>query len=236
MSRRERRLRKVTGAVLIAAAFFAVAISIAEHAPRPPTERQIDARVGALLAGIPQRGTTLGTAGAPLTVTYFGDLECPVCRDFTLAGGFPRLVARGVRKGEVKVVYRSLCTATCDGPGRAVFNAQQVAAYAAGAQNRFWYFAELFYYEQGPEGDGYVTEAYLDRLAAQVPGLQLSTWHADRAAATLRAQLHADGVAARRLGIPGTPTLIVTGPKGTRTLGSAVPSYSDIQQALERVS
>jgi protein-disulfide isomerase len=232
----DRRRRKLTGALLIAAMLVAVAISVSEQTPRPPTDRQIAALDGALLAGIPQRGTTLGAAGAPVTVIYFGDLECPVCRDFTLAGGFPQLVAREVRQGEVKVVYRSLCTATCDGPGQAVFDTQQVAAYAAGAQNLFWYFAELFYREQGPEDSGYVTESYLDRLAAQVPGLQLSTWRADRGDPALPAQVRADGVAAARRGIDGTPTLLVTGPKGTRTVAATVPSYPEIEQSIAQVS
>ncbi len=230
------RLRKLTGAVLIAATLVAVALSISAHGPRPATERQIDAQVGALLAGIPQHGTILGAAGAPVTVTYFGDLECPACRDFTLAGGFPQLLARDVRRGRVKVLYRSLCTATCDGPGRAVFDTQQVAAYAAGAQNLFWDFAELFYREQGPEDSGYVTETYLDRLAAQVPGLQPRTWHTERGAAALLAQVRADGAAARRLGIPGTPALLVTGPKGTQTLAAAVPSYGDLELSIAQVS
>ena len=130
--RRSRRLRKVTGTLLVAAAFVAVLISLSKRSQPTATERVIDAQVRSALSGVPQSGTRLGVAAAPVTVTYFGDLECPVCSQLTLGGGFPQLLARDVREGRVKVVYRSLCTATCNGPGEQVFDTQQVAAYAAG--------------------------------------------------------------------------------------------------------
>jgi len=82
-------------------------------------------------------------------MTYYGDLECPICRDFTLSGGFPQLVANDIRAGKVKVVYKAFETAT---PSPQTFQTQQVAALAAGKQNHFWDYAELFYREQGAEG------------------------------------------------------------------------------------
>ena len=101
-------------------------------------------------------------------MTYYGDLECPICQDFTLNGGFPQLVANEVSAGKVQVVYRAFQTATRD-PN--VFKTQQVAALAAGMQSKFWNYTELFYHEQGAEGSGYVTENYLSGLAEQIPGL-----------------------------------------------------------------
>jgi hypothetical protein len=53
-------------------------------------------------------------------------------------------LATGGRK--VRVEYRSLETATHDPE---VFKLQQVAALAAGAQDRMWNFIETFYHEQG---------------------------------------------------------------------------------------
>src|SRR3981081_1075476 len=40
-------------------------------------EQRTGAEVAALLAGIPQRGRTLGDPHAPVTVQFFGDLQCP---------------------------------------------------------------------------------------------------------------------------------------------------------------
>ncbi len=127
----------------------------ADRARRPPRSTS---QVNSLLNGIPQSGATLGKPTAPVTMTYYGDLECPICQDSRVDGGFPQLVANEVRQGKVKVVYRAFETATQD---PSTFKTQQVAALAAGQQNRFWDFAELFYHQQGAEDSGYVTEAYL---------------------------------------------------------------------------
>jgi hypothetical protein len=51
-----------------------------------------------------------------------------------------------VRGGELKIEYRSLETATREPE---VFKAQQLAALAAGKQDRMWNFIETFYHEQG---------------------------------------------------------------------------------------
>ena len=80
----------------------------------------------------------------------------------------------------MKVVYKSFCTATCNGPNPNVFPTQQVAGLAAGKQNKFWQYTELFYREQGQEDTGYVNEAYLTALARQITGLNLATWQSDR--------------------------------------------------------
>ncbi len=199
-------------------------------------ETAVDKGVDTLLAGIPQSGTTLGNPKAPVTITYFGDLECPVCADFTLHGGFPQLVSNDVRQGKVKVDYRSFCTATCNNHSQSLFNQQQVAAYAAGQQNLFWHYAELFYHEQGDETSNYVNTAYLDKLAAQVPGLDITKWRTDQGDPALLAQVEADGTAANTDGLRGTPSLIVTGPKGAQPLAQSVPSYSDIEQAIKLVA
>ncbi len=46
------------------------------------------ATVSSLISGIPQSGNVLGNPNAPVTLQYFGDLECPICREFTL-GALP---------------------------------------------------------------------------------------------------------------------------------------------------
>ena len=70
----------------------------------------------------------------------------------------PELVSKEVRDGKVKVVYKAFQTAT---PSQQTFQTQQAAALAAGEQNRFWNYVELFYHQQGQEGSGYVNDNYL---------------------------------------------------------------------------
>jgi len=142
-------------------------------------------------------------------------------------------VSNEVRSGKVKVVYRAFQTATRD-PN--VFQTQQVAALAAGKENRFWDFVELFYKQQGQEGSNYVNESYLDGLAKQIPGLNISSWTSARNDSGLVAQVQADTAAANAAGVQGTPTLAFQGPKGTAKAPSSIPSYSELQQAISAVS
>src|SRR5205807_2393883 len=90
-SRRQRRTRML-GAVLGGAiVVVVVAIIVSSSGGGPKTikpnsaaGRQTASTVNGLLSGIPQKGVTLGSASAPITVTEFGDLECGNCKDFAL--------------------------------------------------------------------------------------------------------------------------------------------------------
>jgi protein-disulfide isomerase len=157
--------------------------------------------VNSLISGIPQNANVLGDPNAPVTLQYFGDLECPICKEFTLEV-LPSIVPL-VRDGKLKIEYRSLETATREPE---VFKEQQVAALAAGKQNKMWDFIELFYHEQGEEDSGYVSESYLQGLAQQVPGLDLATWTSDRNDPALANQVTSDAQAANTLGFTGTPS------------------------------
>jgi protein-disulfide isomerase len=182
-------------------------------AQRPLPPRQIAVHAGAstisaverLLDGIPQVGDALGRAHAPVTLQVFGDLECPICKEFAL-GAEPGLIRRYVRTGKLKIEALSMESATHEVE---TFRNQQIAALAAGRQDRMWYFIELFYREQGEEGSGYVTEAYLQGLAQQVPGLDLSMWNAARNEPALEEELNRSERIADRWGFPGTPSFLI---------------------------
>ncbi len=241
-ARRERRLRMLVGVVVLAAALVAVAIAVSSSGggstaakPGSTQAKQAQASVTTLLSGIPQSGTTLGSPSAKVTVTEFGDLQCPVCQEFAL-GAENQIIQNDVRSGKVKLVYRSLETASSDSPIQNVFPTQQVAAYAAGLQSKAWHYIELFYHEQGQEGTGYATEAYLDGLARQVPGLNYSEWRLDRSSPTLTAQLRADTRAAQAKGYTATPTIVITGPKGEQDFTQGLETYGTYQSAINSVS
>lgn len=189
-----------------------------------------------LLNGIPQSGTVLGKSSAPVTIEYFGDLQCPVCRAFTMQV-LPEFISKQVRTGTAKLEYKSFCTATCNDFSQSVFNTQQVAAYAAGKQSLFWNYAELFYHQQGTEGSPYMNEAFLKDLANQTTGLDVNTWQTDRKDPTLLSQVQADGNQALKDNIDATPSLIASGPKGEEPIAAgATPTYSQMVSAIQAVS
>jgi protein-disulfide isomerase len=158
-----------------------------------------------LLGGIPQSANALGEPSAAVMLEYFGDLECPFCRDFSLEV-LPSVIQRWVRPGELRIEYHALQTATREPE---VFVAQQVAALAAGKQDRAWQFIEMFYEQQGEEGSGYVTDAYLEGIASQLSGLNLAQWTADRGDRALLAEIDADEQEAERSGLNGTPSFLL---------------------------
>jgi len=189
--------------------------------------------VTTLLAGIPQHGNVLGRPTAPVTLQYFGDLECPVCRAFTI-GALPSVIGKWVRGGQLKIEYRSLETATREPE---VFRSQQVAALAAGRQNRMWNFVETFYHEQGEEDTGYVTENFIQGIAKQVPGLNLTAWTSERGEPTLSNLLASDEQAASSNGLDGTPAFLL-GRSGTAVTQFEPSSFTEpgpFDEAIEKL-
>jgi protein-disulfide isomerase len=189
--------------------------------------------VEATLNGINQSGNVLGNPTAPVTLQYFGDLECPICREFTL-GALPKIIQKWVRAGKLKVEYRSLETATREPE---TFRTQQTAALAAGKQNKMWYFVELFYHEQGEEDSGYVTESYIQGLAKQVPGLNLTKWQEDRSDPALASQLQSDTQEANNRGFNGTPSFLIgkTGGAMKKLEYSSLSEPTSFDEAIEKL-
>jgi protein-disulfide isomerase len=239
--RRQRRLRMIGGTVLAAIAVIAVAIVVSSSGggsnglAQGAQAKQTVSTVQSLLAGIPQSGNQLGSPTAKLTVTEYGDLECPVCKDFALAAE-NQLISNDVRSGKVKLVYRSLATATGNGPNPSIFPTQQAAALAAGEQQLGWQYIELFYHEQGSETTSYVNDAFLNGLAKQISALNYSKWLADRTSPNLTAQVTADAQTAQSKGYSSTPTLVVQGPKGTASPIVGDTDYASLESAIKSVT
>jgi protein-disulfide isomerase len=240
MRARRKRLRQlagVLGVVTIGIVVVAIASSsggVKTIAPRSAGARQAANAVTTLLAGIPQQGNALGAPTAPVTLQYFGDLECPVCRSFTQSV-LPALVGRWVRPGAVRIEYRSLQTATREPE---VFESQQLAALAAGRQGKLWNFVETFYAEQLQEGSGYVTPRFIDGIAEQVPGLSSGAWSAARGDPRLAEQLNVDAQAANARGLDGTPAFLIgrTGGAMSRLEPSSFTEAGAFDGAIEKLA
>ncbi|HWG09382.1 MAG TPA: thioredoxin domain-containing protein [Solirubrobacteraceae bacterium] len=194
------------------------------------TTPKVVTEVSSLLDGIPQGGTTLGSPNAPVTMQYFADLECPICRQFS-EGALKPLIEKYVRPGKLRIEYRNLETATREPE---TFRTQQVAAMAAGEQQKSWYYIELFYHQQGQEGTGYVTESYLQELAKQVPGLNLTKWSSDRNNPKFTNTITTDAQAANNAGFTGTPSFLLgkTGQQMTKLEYSSLSDPSSYESAI----
>jgi protein-disulfide isomerase len=204
----------VVAVVVVAVVVILIATGGGSKSGLPSSKHEENATVteiSKLIGGIPQSGNAIGSPTAPVTLKYFGDLECPICKDFTL-NSLPSIYERWVRPGKLRIEYLSLETATRDPE---VFNTQQIAAYAAGKQNKAWNFIETFYHEQGEENTEYVNEEYLQGIARQVPGLNLTRWMSDRNDPELANQVEADKQLANNEALNGTPAFLIGHTGGT---------------------
>jgi protein-disulfide isomerase len=230
------QLGGVAAVVIVIIAIIVVATgsggSKTAAAPKSAAATAASTAVISMLQGIPQSANTLGNPSAPVTLVYYGDLECPFCKQFTLTA-LPSIIQKDVRTGKAKIQYRSMQTATRE---KEIFQTQQTAALAAGKQNRMWYYVELFYHEQGEESSGYVTESYLQGLASQVPGLNLSQWSSDRNNPAYANEVIADAQSANQNGFTGTPSFLVE-KAGAAPKKLENPSLTDpkgIEEAIEK--
>lgn len=99
-----------------------------------------------------------------MTLTEYADLECPFCARYS-RDVLPTIIDRYVRPGRVKLDLRLLRFISPDS------NRAAKAALVAARSDRSWYFVDLFYRNQGRDGTGYATDAFVERLGRAVPGL-----------------------------------------------------------------
>lgn len=186
--------------------------SAARRQPTILREPNAASHTYALLAGIPQQGSTLGYQSAPVTLQFFGDLQCRQSREVML-GALPFLIRRYVRKGKLQIRFRSKETDTKGAGGWLEFREQQSAALAAGEQSKLWNFIDVFYREQGPEFTGYVDQAFLNQIAQQT-GLEMERWEKARGKPwKWVTQIEADERLHDTWQLQSTPTFLI-GPTG----------------------
>ncbi len=180
-------------AVIAGAAALTIVFAIVSSAEKRPTKKPAPAN---LLTGIPEHRGVLGDPGAPATLTEFVDPQCPICAE-TSRTVLPALLQKYVRTGKVKLDARVLSFL---GP-----DSVTLAEHAAGAraQDRLWPFLEQVFANQGEENSGYATPAFVGHVAKAAGVDATVPAGADRAVAAATAE-------AKRLGVTGTPTFVLT--------------------------
>ena len=220
-AQRNKRMLQLGGALVAVAAIVVAVILIAGGGDDKKTASSDGggpngkSQAAQLLDGIPQSGSTLGKPDAPVTVTEFADLQCPFCRDYTI-NQFPGIVAKYVKTGKVKMVFKNYAFIGPDSLTAAR------AAEAAGKQNKLWYFIDVFYNNQGDENTDYVTDAFLKKIAegAGVDADKMLTDRQDPKIDTAIAKAQQD---AQQAGVNSTPTFLVQ-------RGSQPPKKASAQQ------
>ena len=228
---RKRRVQYLSlaafGAIVVIVALIIISQSGGDDdSSSPPANVAGAAQVDAELQGIPQEGQTLGDASAPVTVTEFGDPQCPVCRAFSQQIA-PQLIAGEVQSGAAKYTYEPFLIIGPDS------KPAMKAVLAAGDQGRFWNYLQLFYANQGEENSGYITDDFLTSIAKGAGVKDLDAWNQSRNDSKWDAVLDRGTTQAEGLGFNGTPSILVQGPNGTKPLSGF--GLDEIQAAIQQV-
>ena len=135
-----------------------------ETAATPTPAAGAEQQAKDVYAGIPQKGVTLGDPKAPATLVEIADLQCPFCAAYSNEA-MPSVIENYVRTGKLNYELRLRSFL-----GRDSVRAAGGAA-AAADENKLYQFADVFYRNQGPENSGYADDAFMRKIAEQVPGL-----------------------------------------------------------------
>lgn len=197
---RRRRLMQLGAAAVAVTAVVVVAIVITSGSSGSGTSAGGGTEVEALFQGVPQDGLALGDTEAPLTLTEYVDLQCPVCRDYVV-DTLPSVIEELVRPGDLRIELRPIAILGPD----SVTGAQ--ATVAAGGQNLAWQFADTLYRNQGVEGSGYLDDAFVKQIAGSTPGLDAAAL--DLAAPEVTKEVERINAEAKENGINSTPSFLL---------------------------
>jgi protein-disulfide isomerase len=208
-ARAERRRTQLLrlGAVLGVAAIVVVVLVLVSQGSKSKPNASSGAAVAgvsdmrAMLRGIPQHGSSLGDPKAPMVLTEFADPQCPFCRDYTL-NVLPQIIERYVRTKKLRLELR---LQKVIGPDSDVCAR---AAQAAATRDRMWNFIDLLYRNQGHENSGYVTDAFLSRIATAA-GLPAKLVLDGSRSPALEKPVLAAEAEARAAGLESTPSFLI---------------------------
>lgn len=212
--RRARLLQFGAGAVFLVIAVVVVLIVVAGSASKSggdASNLKEVAEVEKILSGMPQEGLTLGDPKAPVELIEYGDLQCPICKEYS-EEFLPDIIDGQVKQGQAKITFRNFVIISEESYPAGT------AALAAGKQGLGWNFIELFYRNQGEERSGYVTNEFLTSIAKGAGVANIKQWNKERNSKALLKEVEATTTeASGKLGFNGTPSFAIKGP-GTNGL------------------
>jgi protein-disulfide isomerase len=160
-----------------------------------------------MLAGLPQSGITIGKPTAKVKVVEFIDAQCPICQEFA-NNVFPTIAQDYIRTGKIQYETRTLHFLDNN---FGTTDSQRGAQWlnAAGFQNKMYNAIALLYSNHGEEGTKWITDAYLRKISAAIPGLNVNQVMTQMNSAKAKALVVAADAAGTKYSVSGTPTLLV---------------------------
>src|SRR5262249_27557092 len=153
---------------------------------------------------------------APVELIEYGDLTCLACKA-DAKRLVPQVIRSQVATGKARLTFRNF---TIIGPESLPAGA---AAIAAGEQGRGWDFIQIFLRNPTEENSGYVTDGFLESIAAAAGVDDLARWNRARVDSKTGARVKATTrEAEHQLHLVGTPTFAIRGPRvhGLKVIGA----------------
>jgi protein-disulfide isomerase len=165
-------------------------------------------------------GHGIGKADAPVVLTVWTDYQCPICGAWA-NGSEPALYERYITDGSLRIEHRHYSFI-----GEESFTAA-VGAECAAQQDLFWAMHSRIFANQNGENKGAFSAERLRKIAESA-GVDLAAWDTCIADPTVRAKIEADAEEAKKLGITGTPTLILGD-----WMDSGIPAADDLYARID---
>jgi protein-disulfide isomerase len=169
----------------------------------------------------PGGGRFKGPADAPVTLTEFGDYQCPACRSYHPI--IDELMRRYPTQLKLQFHHFPLVQIHAN----AMLAAQ--AAEAAGDQGKFWEMHDQLFLQQHVWASSTNARAFFVSLAGQL-GLNASQFSQSLDSTQTRDRILADVAKGRDANIPGTPTFFMNG-----QLVPGTPGVDELAQHVERI-
>lgn len=230
--RRTRLLQFGAGAVflVIVAVVVLIVVNSGGNSGGNASNIEHQAETQKAIGGIPQNKLVLGKASAPTTLLMYGDLQCPICKEY-IEGILPEIIETEVKDGKVKLIYRDFI----------IINEESIpageAALSAGEQGKGWTFLELFYRNQGQERSGYVTDEFLESIAKAAGVPNIAKWNEERKSGKFKKAVETTSEQARKFGFSGTPSFAIEGPgsEGLELL-STPETVGEFEEAIKKAA
>lgn len=222
--------RYIIGAVIAAVALVAVLVGIQAFGGDDgggPSSIEGTAQVQKEFAEIPASGSVIGKTGAPITIVEYGDTSCPACQSAS-DSTVPEAITKYVRTGKATMEFRPIAFIN-ESSERGALGAE-----AAAMQNAIWPFITTIYENQAPESQPqWLTDELMEEAVGKL-GLDVDKWKSDYNSEAVNSAFFERADQAKADEVSQTPTFIVTGPRGTKTIVGAV-SPSEFDDAISQV-
>ena len=171
-------------------------------------------------------GESVGSTDAPVVLEVYSDFQCPVCARF-VRDQFPTLKTLFVDTGILRIESHDIAFLGTGTPDESLELA--TGARCAAAQDRYWQFHDLVFWNQGGENRGDHDAAYLTAVANRA-GVDRTAWDTCMAVGAVRNSVRTDTSKALGAGINATPTLVLNGGAPVAGLPDATALIARIQE------